>query len=335
MSATADLRLRALHALECWADNPSAFLAMNQGTAYFETDAIDGFIAYRIQGGYILQIGGVVAPPELQARLLAAFLAFASRSGKRVCAVQLRAHDLGIYRAHGFHINQLGLSYTLDVGAFQTAGTKFIAMRNKISRARKAGVLVRELGKGLALDQAALSQIDQLTQLWLEAKGKKQLLEFMVGDLHPTPAPRRRIFVACKDDRILGFISYVPAYGQFKGMMHDLTRRRHDAPPGVMELINVEAIEQFRSEGVRFLNFGLTPFCGVSAEHDHHPTRSNLLSWLINKLERYGQAVYPAQTQVRYKQKWQPMTTTPEYVAFHEGFRWSGLFRLLQVTRTI
>jgi phosphatidylglycerol lysyltransferase len=328
-------RMRAMLRLESYADSPSAFLAMNEGTNYFEDSDIDGFIPYRVQGGYIVQIGGVVAHASVREKLLCRFLAFARQSGKRVCAVQLRQRDLDEYGRQGFTINQLGLSYSLDIPAFKTAGTRFISMRNKISRARKAGVVVKELGRDVPFDDAAEKQIDEITQAWLQAKGKKNLLEFMVGDLHPTPLPRRRIFAAYQEERIVGFISYVPSYGEFGGMMHDVTRRRNDAPPGVMELLNVEAIERFRSEGIRHMNFGLTPFCGVTDAHDNHHSRNRFLSWLISKLEKHGKAVYPAQAQVQYKQKWQPMTITPEYVAFHGGFRLSGLFRLLQLTRTI
>jgi lysylphosphatidylglycerol synthetase-like protein (DUF2156 family) len=326
-------RDRAHRALQAHADSPSAFLALNEGTCYFTSPDVDGFIAYRMQGGYLIQIGGVVADAQRREQLLADFLAFAKSHGKKVCTVQLRAGDLDLYGRHGFKINQLGLSYSLDVLAFKTAGNRFLSMRNKISRAKKAGVVVLEVGKDIPDSEATRGQMQELTNAWLKAKGKKKLLEFMVGDLAPNPC--RRIFAAYLNEEMLGFISYVPSYGEFEGVMHDLTRRRSDAPPGVMELINVVAIERFRAEGVRYLNFGLTPFCGVDEAHDRHTSRSPFLSWLIAALEKYGKAVYPALAQVQYKLKWQPMQVTPEYVAFHQGFRLSGLVRLLQLTRTI
>jgi phosphatidylglycerol lysyltransferase len=328
-------REQVLETLQAHADSPSAFLALNEGTRYFSTPGKDGFIAYRAQGGYLFQIGGVVASAAQREFILGEFLAYAQKIRKQVCAVQLRQEDVALYGRHGFKINQLGLSYSLDVTAFKTAGTRFLSMRNKIKRAQKAGVEIKEIGRDVPFDAKAKAALDDITDAWLKAKGKKKLLEFMVGDLAPTPQPCRRIFSAWLGDTVLGFISYVPSYGQLEGMMHDLTRRRHDAPPGVMELINVQAIERFRAEGLRYLNFGLTPFCGLSAEHDNHPTRSAFLSWLIGSLEKHGKAVYPAQAQVQYKKKWQPMLVTPEYVGFHRGFRLSGLFRLLQLTRTI
>lgn len=330
---TAFCRDSAHRALQAHADSPSAFLALNEGTCYFTSPQIDGFVAYRVQGGYLIQIGGVVADAPQREQLLSDFLAFAKRNGKRVCTVQLRACDLELYGRYGFKINQLGLSYSLDVSGFKTAGTRFLSMRNKISRAKKAGVAVREIGKDVPDNETTRGDMAALTQAWLKAKGKKKLLEFMVGDLAPNPC--RRIFAAYLHEEMLGFISYVPSYGEFHGVMHDLTRRRSDAPPGVMELINVVAIERFRDEGVRYLNFGLTPFCGVGEAHDRHTSRSPFLSWLIALLEKYGKAVYPALAQVQYKLKWQPMQVTPEYVAFHQGFRLSGLVRLLQLTRTI
>ena len=40
--------------------------------------------------------------------------------------------------AAGFRVNQLGRSYTLDLGRFTTAGTRFMQLRNKVNRARVA-----------------------------------------------------------------------------------------------------------------------------------------------------------------------------------------------------
>src|ERR1700756_6605 len=60
------------------AENPSAFLALNDETHHFTVDGVDGVIAYRLAGRRtIVQLGGVFADPADQALLLAAFLDFA------------------------------------------------------------------------------------------------------------------------------------------------------------------------------------------------------------------------------------------------------------------
>ena len=80
--------------------------------------------------------------PHDRDRLLGAFLADTRASGQRAMAVQLTPADVDTFRRHGYRINQLGSSYALDLSRQSLAGKHFVQLRNKISRARRAGVLV-------------------------------------------------------------------------------------------------------------------------------------------------------------------------------------------------
>jgi lysylphosphatidylglycerol synthetase-like protein (DUF2156 family) len=323
-------------ALERYADHPSAFLALNRETQAFTIPSSSGFIAYRPCGGWLFQIGGVFAPPAERTRLLDAFRAFARRERKRICAIQLRPEDAELYREAGFRVNQLGTSYTVDLGRFTTKGTRFMQLRNKVKRAQREGIVVLELGVDAPREPALLEQLDAITAEWLASKGRfKKLLEFMVGELGGAHDDLRRTFVAAKDGRVLAFVTYVPAWGNATGFMHDLSRRRSDAPPGVMELVNMTALERFQTEGARHLHFGLTPFVGITDETERFSNHSALVSWFLRKLAIHGKAVYPAQSQVAYKMKWDPQVLVPEYFAFEGRFRLGCLLRLLLLTRSI
>jgi lysylphosphatidylglycerol synthetase-like protein (DUF2156 family) len=316
-------------------DHPSGYLTMNREMRHFTSAKVNGFIAYRPFGGILFQFGGVFAPPENQHRLFEQFRQWAKRMGKPICAVQLRPENLALYQPD-FCINQLGASYTLDLAGFRTSGTRFMKLRNKIARARKSGLTVCELGIDTPRSPQAWEELRSITAAWLGTKGRHaKLLEFLVGELGSPEDSSRRVFVASHFGKAVAFITYVPAYGTFTGFMHDISRRDPGAPPGAMELINITAIERFKSEGVCYLNFGLTPFFGVSDETDCTPTRSRLASWLVRMLARHGNALYPAESQARYKLKWQPETIVPEYVAFEGRFRWSMAWRLLMLTRAI
>lgn len=323
-----------------YADHPSAYLAMNQAAQHFTTAAVDGCIAYRAWGGYLYQFGNVFAAPDDQATLLAAFCAYAHQQRKQVCTVQLRRQDIGLYQQAGFRINQLGTSYTLDLQQFGLRGAKFANLRNKIHRAQKQGVRVVEVGVNEPFTPALQSQIDALSAAWLRSKGAgKKLLDFMVGELETTADSPQRVFLALQgapeNEQLLGFIRYAPSYGRLPGMLHDLTRRIPDAPPGVMELINSIAFERFKAEGIRYLHFGFTPCVGLSDAADDVPERSKALSWIIRKIHEHGAAIYPAQSQVEYKLKWGPQIIEPEYIAFQGSFRLGHAWSLLRLTRAI
>ncbi len=105
--------------------------------------------------------------------------------------------------------------------------------------------------------------------------------------------------------RPIGYVSYVPSYGPRPGWLHDLTRRVPTAPPpGTMELINVTAIEQFRSERTGWLHFGFTPFVDLAPTVVRGGRHSRVLEWAIDTIAEHGAALYPGRTQVEYKTKW-------------------------------
>src|SRR5437763_15903880 len=76
------------------AENPSAFLALNEGTQHFTVAGIDGLIAHQLAGrSTIVQLGGVFADPADQALLLGAFLHHPQVTRRTVVAVPVLRPD--------------------------------------------------------------------------------------------------------------------------------------------------------------------------------------------------------------------------------------------------
>ena len=180
-------------------------------------------------------------------------------------------------------------------------------------------------------------QLAELDRQWLSGKGSHELA-FMIGE-RSGPADRcRRLFVAEQDGEVLGYVSFSPVHGPRPGWLHDLTRRRPDAPPGVMELIVSETIERLRREAGRagpgWLHFGFTPFVGLDEQH-RIAGGSKTVDRAIGLLARHGEKLYPAADQVAYKLKWRPHLVQPDYLAFHGRPSIGAVGRLLRLTRVI
>ncbi|MBG0851747.1 DUF2156 domain-containing protein [Streptomyces spinoverrucosus] len=292
------------------ADNPSAYFAFNEGNSYFRLPDAPGVIVYREVGRYFVQFGGPFAPAESRARLLAAFVALAARSGREIVSVQLQGKDADIYVEQGFTVNQMGASYVVDLDGFTLAGTRFMQLRNKISRALRSGLTIRE-----APFEEWEKAVCALDAAWLTTKGDGvKPLEFLVGQTGGRYQSLRRLFVAEREGGLIGYVSYAPVYGSRAGWMHDLSRRQPDSPPGVMEAVNKAAIEVFRAEGTRWLHFGFTPFTSLTAPQ--FPGYSKAFHWFMSHLWEHGAHIYPARTQLDYKEKWAPSVVLPEYIAF-------------------
>lgn len=317
-----------------YAENPSAFLALNSGTGHFRVSGVDGLIPYRLAGRrHLVVFGGVIADPSASDRLLDALLDAARASGRRVVAVQLMRADTDAFCRRGFRVNQFGSSYALRLADHQLAGKDFMKLRNKISRARRAGVQVVEIGVDESPSAELAARLAEVDRDWLAGKGHSaKELRFLVGERGGPGGQLRRLFVARREGAVLGYLSFSPVYGRTSGWLHDLSRRVPSAPPGTGELITVSAIERFRGEGAGWLHFGLTPFTGLAAEHEPPTGSSPVAAWAVRTLAERGERLYPAADQLAYKLKWAPSLIQPEYVAFQDRVRPGAVWALARLT---
>ncbi|KAA2250948.1 DUF2156 domain-containing protein [Solihabitans fulvus] len=319
-----------VEAIEAFGENPSAFLALNSDNEFFTDAGLRGVVAFQSAGRYLLQFGGPFAPPDDYPELLARFLEFAKQRRQRVVGVQLQRSDAEIYAANGFTVNQMGASYAVDLEKFSLRGKKFVRLRNKVSRALRSGLEVTEHDG--TDEEPGLAEIDAQ---WLRSKGRHvKELHFLVGERSGPLAERRRLFVGRIEGVAVGYISYSPVFGSTPGWLHDLSRRRPEVPPGVMEAINVTAIEAFQSEKSPWLHFGFTPFTSLDPEHEV-ASASRFVSRIVRLLAEHGDAVYPARQQLAYKEKWAPHAVLPEYIAFQGRPKLGAIWRLLRLTNAV
>lgn len=294
------------------AENPSSFLAVNQGNSYFALPGRPGVVVYRPAGEYLIQFGGPFAPDESYVDLMQAFAEFARTSGRKLAAIQLQARDAQLYSQHGFTVNQVGASYAVDLATFTLAGSRYMQLRNKISRALRSGLTIVE-----ADYEQWKEGVDDINRRWLPLKGEgARPLEYLVGQTGGEMQKHRRLFIGHIDGKAIGYVSYSPVYGSNPGWMHDLSRRLPDSPAGVMEAINKAAIDVFREEGTPWLHFGFTPFTSLSDSREV-PGHSLGFKWLMHYLWE-NQVVYPASSQLAYKDKWNQSLILTEYAAFPE-----------------
>ncbi|WP_105970702.1 bifunctional lysylphosphatidylglycerol flippase/synthetase MprF [Streptomyces geranii] len=292
-------------------DNPSSFLALNTGNSVLTLPGVDGVAVHRRTGRHLVQFGGPFAAPGAYAQLLTGLREHAREEKLDLVAVQLQRADAERYREAGFTVNQIGASWAVHLPEFSLRGTRFMQLRNKISRALRNGLVVEEVPADEC--ETALATIDEA---WLGSKGEHaRPLEFLVGQVGGPAQGHRRLFVGSIEGAPVSYISYSPVYGTRSGWMHDLSRRIPGGSPGLMEAINAAAIEKFTEEGVEWLHFGFTPFTGLS-EDNELPGHSPSFQWLMHFLWAEGAALYPAQSQLDYKEKWAPHAVLPEYVAF-------------------
>lgn len=320
------------------ADHPSSYLSQNEQTEIFSTPKVEGFIAYRNSGRrYCVMVAGIISKSETRKTLLLEFIEFCRVNKRKIIAVQLLEEDAKTFGEVGFTVNQLGSSYGITLQDFTFKGTKFIRLRNKISRSKRSDIEVKELGIDLPITNSIKKDIDNIDKHWLKDKGKKEL-DFLIGelgDIQTLDTENKRVFVALRDGNAVGYILYSRCVGKYSGWMHDLSRKLPNAPAGCMEHINADALLKFQSEDTPFLHFGFTPLTGLRDDLEFDEYSSNRAAWVLRKIFEKGEFIYPAASQVQYKMKWKPDLIFPEYIAFQNGFSLRGLWNLLRITRAI
>ncbi|MFE3325700.1 bifunctional lysylphosphatidylglycerol flippase/synthetase MprF [Streptomyces sp. NPDC059176] len=317
-------------ALQRYADNPSGFLALNEGNEYFTHPGVDGFVCYRRQGRRLIQFGGPFTGGDSRERLQSAFLAHAHDRRFRIVGVQLQRADAELFAGLGLTVNQVGASYAVDLTDFSLRGKRFVRLRNKISRALRAGLDVSEADAGEVADD-----IRRIDGQWLRDKGRHtKELAFLIGEIGGSWQALRKLFVGRIDGRVVAYISFVPVYGSRPGWLHDLSRRLPDCPPGVMEAINSRAIEHMRELGATWLHFGFTPFTGLDEGHQL-ATASGTATRIVRLVADRGDRLYPAKSQLEYKSKWCPTEVMPEYFAFDGGISPRSLWSVARATNII
>lgn len=326
-----------LNILQDCADHPSAFLATNQDTQQFISDNVPGMVAYRSAGKHLVIAAGLSVKEQHKDILVEDFVSWSRQQKKKVIAIQMLRDDAEVLARHGFTVNQIGTSYSLSLDKFKISGSRFMKLRNKISRAKRADVEVKELGKDVAFSPTLESQLQEIDQQWLVQKHAKELAFLIgeVGDLANIDQSVKRLFVAFKNDEPVAYILYTVSFGAYEGWMHDLTRRLPDAPTGVMELINLTAIETFIEEKAQHINFGFTPLVGLDSEIEISGAYSRPAQKILVFLAKHGSSIYPAGSQLQYKLKWAPNIILPEYIAFQGGFSLRGLWDVLKLTQAL
>lgn len=324
----------ALDVLRRRTEHPSAFLAYNEGTRFYRA-ALDGQIAYRSAGRrHLISLCGPMAALDERPRLVQSFRTWGAKQGRRITAVQLLREDAEQYAEAGFSVNQLGTSYSIDLDGYTLRGTKFMKVRNKISKAKRAGVTVAELTPEEMFDPLTQSELDDVDADWLAGKGEHELA-FMIGERGGRGRAHRRIFVARHEGRAVAYATYSPCFGARPGWLYDLTRRRPHAPTGTIEQLFSTALLELQAGGCAWLHLGLTPFAGLSQEHDIEGSYSPVVSAIMRQIAQRGQFLYPGASQAAFKLKWQPQVTEPEYIAFDPRVSVGAVWHLLRATRTI
>lgn len=290
--------------------NPMSYLALENDKQYFFGTAVEGVCAYTVVRNVFTCCGDIICAKENGFLFLTELLSFCKQNGWELLLLNVTDDFLDLYRTAGFGIVKYGEDACFYLPEYNLAGGKVAKIRAAVNHAEKAGITVSEYkptsGRNVSIEHAMQS----ISSEWLQEKGGMEM-SFMLGGtgLH-NPMERRYFYAADPQGVMLGFVVFLP-YLNGRAYLADVTRRRKNAPQGVIEKIIYDAFMQMKEEGSLWGNMGLSPLYNV-AEGDKVAVTEMLFSFIYNRMNN----AYNFKALHHSKEKFAPTHWQTRYLAY-------------------
>ncbi len=289
---------REIELLHAYGGQALAFFGLSPENEHFLAPGGAGLVNYRLVSKVAVVLGDPICAPEAIEQVMESFLAFCSLQGWRVALYQVRPDFLESYRALKLHAFKMGEEALLSPQTFTLNGSALANVRTSCRRAEREEIDIHWY-EGVPPVEV-IYQLRQVSSAWLQNKDTEQSAEtgFSTGRLDDLvmnaqladrlaasstvsiaerfSGPRLVTGVATTSSGMAcAFVTFTPIYAtatgdlpaeQGWGWALDLMRRLPEAPPGVMDLLLVRAIERFRTAGASVMSLGLAAWADKKQE---------------------------------------------------------------------
>lgn len=294
-----------------YGDNPMAYLALENDKKYFFGSRIEGVCAYNLAGDVFTVCGDMICDEKDGLLFLWEITDFCRKNNYDTLFINITDKFSSLLKMAGFGIIKYGEDACFLLEEYNLAGKKAAKVRAAINHANKEGIMVFEYTPQEKRDHLIEKQMQSITEEWLQQKGGVEM-GFMLGGMGLNEPMDRRYFYAINTEgEMLGFVVFLP-YMKGKGYLADVTRRRSNAPQGVLEKIIYDAFMVMKEEGVLWGNMGLSPLYNIPNEPGCSFTEKVFTFIYENMNQTYDfRALHHA------KLKYGPTDWQPRYLAFN------------------
>lgn len=314
--------LRNAAELVCrWGGSVSTVL-FDPSVQVFGASGFDGVIAYRTGFGCAVAIGDPIAPIEQMGPLARAFREDCKLRGLHT-VYTVASDAFATWAANaGYGVVEFGCELVVNPSHDPLAGHAAQALRRRVRRAAKEGVVAREyVGRDARLEE----RLQRSVAAWRDARRGPQIY-LMPLDLF-AGRDCKRWFYATRGDDVVGVMELVRLEARRGWLLSQLTWTP-DAPPGTTELLAVDALHALGSSGCTYATWGPAPLERLGAVEG--------LSGFSEKLGRFvfknTARAFHLEDRNRYHRKFPVARTTGCHLLFDPPR--IGLRETLQVLRT-
>lgn len=290
--------------------NPMSYLSLEHDKKYFFGKRVEGVCSYQVAGDVFVACGDMICDEKDGFIFLNEVLEFCDENGYEILFLNVTEHFLKLYKLAAFGVIKYGEDACFKLDEYNLKGGQVAKVRAAINHANKEGITVSEYKPLEEKDPVIESQFNEITMEWLAGKNADEL-GFMIGGMGlEDPLDRRYFYASDPEGTILGFEVFLP-YLAGKGYLADVTRRRDNAPQGVLEKITYDAFMVMKEEGIEWGCLGLSPLYNINAG-DRAAFTERLFTYIYEKMDTN----YDFKSLHHAKEKFAPTQWQPRYLAY-------------------
>ncbi|BBY83795.1 lysylphosphatidylglycerol biosynthesis bifunctional protein LysX [Mycolicibacterium pulveris] len=262
-------------------------------------------ITYRVEVGVCLASGDPVGDPKAWPAAIAAWRQLCETYGWAPGVMGASSAGAEAFRAAGLNALQLGDEAVLHPDDFRLSGPDMRAVRQAVTRARRAGVGVR-IRRHRDIDADEMAQVIERADAWRDTDDERGFSMALgrLGD--PADGDCLLVEAVQNDDHVVAMLSLVP-WGT-NGVSLDLMRRSPQLPNGTVELMVSELCMQAETFGITRISLNFAMFRSAfeqGAQLGAGPV-ARLWRWLLVFFSRWWQLETLYRSNMKYRPQWVP-----------------------------
>jgi len=248
----AQARERAREIVRRWGADTLACFALRRDKSYFFASDGESLIAYAYVRGHAIVSGDPIGPPQARGRVLDEFLWHCREHGWGVAFLAVREADAPLYRERGMTALYLGDEAILRCDRFSLDGPAMKPVREAVNRVAREHrfELLREAEASAQL----VAQLNAISDEWRKGAQERGFTMELGEDVAGEDPDFLIALARDADGEPVGFLRFVPAYGEDPGYSLDLMRRKLGSANGLTEYLIANAALALRRRGVRRLS---------------------------------------------------------------------------------
>lgn len=243
--------------LEVYGKNDSlGYFATRRDKSVVFAPSARAAITYRVEVGVCLASGDPIGDPRAWQQAITAWLDLCQEYGWAPGVMGASSTGAQAYREAGLNALQLGDEAILYPDKFHLSGSDMRAVRQAVTRARRAGLTVR-MRRHRDFSAEEMADVIKRADAWRDTETERGF-SMALGRLGDRADGNCLLVEAVHGDGVVAMLSLVP-WGN-NGLSLDLMRRSPQSPNGTIELMVTELLQNAESIGVSRISLNFAMF---------------------------------------------------------------------------